>query len=136
MQSLEFEQLCHDASDRLGLPDADALGHGVAVSFGGVSFETAFTDGQNAFLLMADLGIASPQDKASVYERLLAMQLVAWDEPRLRFGVHPIRETAVLCVEARLDQQPDAEKLAGLLRSVTRHIKHWRTTHFGPLPMA
>jgi hypothetical protein len=129
MHSLEFEQLCRDASDRLGLKDSHALGHGFSVSFDGVSFETAFVDGQNACLLMADLGFIAPSDKASVYERLLAMQLIAWDEPRWRFGVHPIRQTAVLCVLARLDQQANADKLASLLKSVTRQISQWRTTH-------
>lgn len=136
MHSLEFQQLCLAASEQLGLQHSSALGLGFSVGLDDVLFDTVFVDGQSSFLLMADLGFIAPADKASVYERLLAMQLIACDEPRLRFGIHPIRHTAVLCVQARLDQGANAEKLAALMKSLTLQIAHWRTTHLAGRPAA
>jgi hypothetical protein len=134
MHSLEFQQLCLATSEKLGLTHPSALGLGFSVGLDDVLFDTVFVDGQSSFLLMADLGFIAPEDKASVYERLLAMQMIACDEPRLRFGIHPIRQTAVLCVQAKLDQEANAEKLAALMKSLTLQIAQWRTTHLATHP--
>jgi hypothetical protein len=128
MNLIEFTRLCNDASEQLGLEDTSALGFGVGVLFEGVAFETSFVEGQNSFLLFADLGAIAPDDRVSVYESLLTLQLTAWDEPRLRFGFHPMHDAAVLCVTATLGEKTDGGWLATLLKSVASQVAYWRRT--------
>src|SRR4051794_251099 len=99
---LEFEQLCRDASLELGVEDTGALGQGYCMCFADVVFETAFREGRDSFLLMSELGAITADNKVSVYENLLMIQLMTWDRPGVRFGFNPKRQSVVLCVEAKL----------------------------------
>lgn len=128
MNLIEFTHLCDGASEILGLEDTTALGFGAGVSFEGVAFETSFVEGHDSFLLFADLGAITQDEKVSVYETLLTLQLAALNEPRLRFGFHPMHQAAVLCVTASLGEKTDASWLAGLLRSVASQVTQWRQT--------
>src|SRR4051794_18315402 len=128
MQAARFERLCREASEQLGLKETTALALGVGVSFDDVLFEAAFVDGQNSFLLLADLGAFGRGDQPRVYESLFALQLAAWDEPRLRFGFHPIREVAVLTVGVPLGEKTDAQRLVMLVKSIASRVTQWRQT--------
>ncbi|WP_048439641.1 hypothetical protein [Caenimonas sp. SL110] len=125
---LEFEQLCRNASLDLGVQDCDALGQGFSVDFADVLFETAFQDGRDSFLLIAELGAIDMRNRVSVYESLLTVQLMTWNQPALRFGFNPSRQTVVLCVEARFGAHTSASWLATVVRSVAAQALVWRET--------
>jgi hypothetical protein len=127
MDMLDFDKLCREASELLELDDTTALGLGYDVWVGDVMFEAMHMDGQNAFVLLADIGSISPQDKVEVYECLLAMQLAAWAEPLVRFGFHPLNDAPVLCVGASFAPHTDAAWLASLLKSMAMQITQWRS---------
>jgi hypothetical protein len=126
----QFGKLCREASERLDLHDTAALGSGDSVSVRDVMFEATYTDGQDSFLLLADLGDVAPDDKVCAYEQLLTMQQAACDDSRVRFGFHPVDEAAVLCVGAGLDDSTDSTWLAGLLDCVASQVTRWRQTYF------
>jgi hypothetical protein len=128
MNLLEFEQMCRDTSVVLGVEDTSALGLGFSVPFAGVLFETSFQGDSDSFLLMAELGAITAQDRLSVYEHLLTCQLITWNRPGLRFGFHPQRRTVVLCVEVKSCPQPDGAWLATLMRSIAAQAFEWRKT--------
>jgi hypothetical protein len=127
MNLIEFEKLCREASEQLALEDTRALGLGFGVCVQDVVFETTYVDGQDSFLLLADIGAVEPEDRVSVYESLLAIQLAAWDEPRVRFGFHPMHDAAVLCMGVSIGEKTDGPWLAGLLRAVAAQVAQWRT---------
>ncbi|HVZ45042.1 MAG TPA: hypothetical protein VHA82_14625 [Ramlibacter sp.] len=131
MDRCEFEQLCRDASEKLGLQDTTALGLGLGVPLGDVVFEAAHVAGQDSLRLLADLGSIEPDDRVDLYECMLSVQVAAWNEPRLRFGFHPVHETAVLCVGAALGEDTDSDWLAALLQSVVLQAGKWRRSTMG-----
>src|SRR4051812_31035098 len=112
MNQSEFETLCRAASEKLGIEDKTALGLGEPVEIDEVIFETTFVDGDDAFLVLADLGEVAQEDRVSVHETLLAMQLEAWNEPRVRFGFHPVHDAAMLCGGVDLNDEIDGAWLA------------------------
>jgi hypothetical protein len=126
MNTTYFEQMCRDASEKLGLEDTHALGRGMSVSFGDVVFEATQVDAEDSFLLLADLGAIAPSDRVSVYKSLVADQAAAREQPRVRFRFHPMHEAAVLCVGAALGEKTDGAWLAMLLKSMTAQVANWR----------
>lgn len=130
MNTVDFAKMCRDASEKLGLGETAALGLGASVSVRDVDFEAAHTDGQDSFLLLADLGAIAPDDRVSVYETMLAMQLADCHDARVRFGFHPMHEAAVLCVGAALTSTTNGAWLASLLDAVALQVTHWRRDKF------
>jgi hypothetical protein len=128
MNHLEFVHLCRDASSKLGLQDTAALGLGCGVSLDDVLFEAAYLDGHDSFVLLADLGAIGPGEREDVYENLLSMQLTARGGPPLRFGLHPMREAAVLCMDAAPGGTTDAARLAALMKAMATQVAHCRQT--------
>lgn len=126
MKTTSFNQLCWGASVELGLIDTVALSSAEDVFVDGVRFRAYHTQGQGAFLLVAFLGDVAPEDRASVSETLLAMQLAAWDDPLVRFGLHPLGEAFVLCVHVPLDASCNRVQLASRIRSIAAQVLEWR----------
>src|SRR5688572_15910014 len=126
MTTTHFEQMCRDASEKLGLKDTNALGLGMSVSLGDVVFEASQIDAPDSFLLLADLGAISPHERVNVYKSLVANQAAACEQPRVRFRFHPMHDAAVLCVGAALGEKTDGAWLATLLKSMTLHVANWR----------
>jgi len=97
MNPVDFYLICSEACEGLGLEHPGALGTGDAIELHGVYIEALFIDGQDSCLLQADIGAIDAGERVGVYETLLAMQLQAWDDSRVRFGFHPLHESVVLC---------------------------------------
>jgi hypothetical protein len=127
MQKSQFEELCRDASLELGLQDTASLGNGFMVEHGHVHFEAAFRDGEDRFVLLAELGSVADEHKQHVYEQLLTLQLLTWTQPHVRFGFHPRRRTVMLGVGASLEAASGAW-LAGMIRSTAAQAARWRET--------
>ncbi|RYX95440.1 MAG: hypothetical protein EOO28_11815 [Comamonadaceae bacterium] len=137
MRQLEFEQLCRDASLALGIDDTGALGQGFTIVFEGVPFETSFADGSGTFLLIAEIGGVAPARRRAVHEKLLAVQLLAWQLPGMRFGFNPQRQTELLCMECSLGPASTGAWLAALMRSAALSVTGWARTLIAgdePLP--
>jgi hypothetical protein len=128
MNVLEFEQLCRDASLLLGVDDIGALGQGFSMHYAGVPFEASFMEGRECFLLTAELGVVAAPFRVNVYENLLTIQLMTWNQSGIRFGFNPDRQTVVLCAKAAIGPQLDAAWLAMVVRSITAQAIEWRTT--------
>ena len=128
MKLLEFEQLCRDASEELGVADTGAFGQGFPMRFDGVLFETTFREERASFLVTAELGTVSAPDKSGVYENLLTIQTLAWDRPRVRFGFDPWRQAVLLCVEASDGPHLCGAWLAMLVRQLALQVAEWRET--------
>lgn len=128
MNTIEFEQLCRDASLELGLEDTGALGQGFTVRYADVLFETAFREGRSGFVLMAELGAVEPENRLTVYENLLTIQLLTANQPGMRFGFNAARQTVMVCVKAALGARSSGAWLAALVRSLARQAVEWRTT--------
>ena len=128
MNTFEFEQLCRDASHELGVEDTGALGQGFTMPYADVLFETAFRDGRQGFVLMAELGAVEAQNKLGVYENLLTVQLLTANQPGMRFGFNPTRQTVMVCVRAALGAQSSGSWLAALVRALATQVVEWRGT--------
>lgn len=128
MEQLEFERLCRDTSLTLAVRDTSALGQGFTVPFDGVLFEALFKDGSDHFVLLAELGPVAAENRLSVYENLLTMQILAWSQPNMRFGFNVKRQALMVCVEAGLGVGATGEWLARLLRMTAKEATQWRET--------
>ncbi|MBC7599808.1 MAG: hypothetical protein H7238_12435 [Polaromonas sp.] len=128
MKSMEFEELCRDASFVLGIDDTQALGQGFTVPCDDVLFEASFRDGSDRFTLLAELGPVAPDKKLEVYESLLTLQLLGWAQPGMRFGFNTPRQTTMLCLETGLGQGVSGAWLAGIIRSTAKEVATWRKT--------
>lgn len=128
MNVLEFEQLCRDASLLLGVEDIEALGQGFSMQYANVPFEAAFREGRECFLLTAELGVVTAPSRVNVYENLLTIQLMTWNQSGIRFGFNPDRQSVVLCAKANMGPQLNAEWLAMVVRSLAAQAVEWRTT--------
>lgn len=128
MRQLDFEQLCRDASLALGIDDTGALGQGFTVQFEDTLFETAFREGRDSCLLMAELCVVEPEKKLAVYKNLLTMQLLAWHMPAMCFGFNPTRQTVVLCIDCALGPQSSGAWLAMVIRGAAMTAAGWRKT--------
>ena len=128
MNQMSFEELCRDASLLLGIDDTSALGQGFTVQAKEVLFEAHFMETRSSCLILAELGTIAPENRADVYEQLLALQLLSWDQQALRFGFNQARETAVFCVATGLTEQHDGAWLASLLEKIADQVVDWRTT--------
>lgn len=136
MNQKSFELLCTQACEVLAIEDSAALGCGMDVWYDGVLLEMMFADGQTSALVMVDLGEIAADDRQSVCESLLAMQLGAWDDPHVRFGYHPLRDAMVLCVNVALDEAMGSPKLAALLTGAALQVKALRESQLGGMVIA
>jgi hypothetical protein len=142
MNAEQIHTLCHRTSLELGLPDPYALGQGHTVTLDGVHLEVQHRDGRSHFLLLAEIALFAPDQRARVHERLLSLQLSTADHPNLRFGFHPQRKTTLLCIHCTPPQaEPgDAQTvfwLARLIGSTVNQVREWRDSllkdpSFGP----
>ncbi|RYX95439.1 MAG: hypothetical protein EOO28_11810 [Comamonadaceae bacterium] len=129
MNLIEFNKLCRDAAAVSGIADIASLGLGDRVTVDEVVFESCFMEGQDAFILLADLGHIADEDRADVYEKLLTFQVARWrGMARLRFGLQPMRDMPVLAVTVTLGSQTDGAALAALMRSMAAQVVQWRQT--------
>ena len=129
MNRMSFEQLCRDTSLALCLEDTNALGQGgrpVAVQ--GVLFEFAYMDDEPNILILADLGPIAEDKRIEVYESLLSLQLMTWNQPTVRFGLHPLRRSVLLSIASGLDANSNGAWLASVISSMAAQIAEWRTT--------
>lgn len=126
MNSVDFDQLCRDASLELGLVDTGSLGRGFTVLLEGLPFEAAFREGSDGFTLMMEAGTVPESRKAAVFGNLLTVQTLTWHLPGLRFGFHPQRQTVVQCVDIKFRPEVDAAWLAGLMRTLAAQAPQLR----------
>lgn len=131
MNADQVNTLCHRASLELGLPDPYALGKGHTVTLDGVHLEVQHRDGRPHFLLLAEIALFAPEQRARVHERLLALQLSTSDHPNLRFGFHPQRKTTLLCITCTPPRAEPGEAeavfwLARLIGSTVNQVREWR----------
>lgn len=133
MNLIEFNKLCRDAAAVSGIADIALLGLGDRVAIDGVTFESCFMDGQDAFILLADLGDIADEDRAGVYEKLLTFQVAQWrGMARARFGFQPVRDMPVLAVTVTPGGQTDGAALAALVGSMAAQVVQWRQTLLAP----
>lgn len=128
MNRISFEQLCRDASLALGLEDTNALGQGRPVAVQDVLFEFVCMDDVPNVLMLADLGLIAEDKRVEVYESLLSLQLMTWNQPTVRFGLHPVRRSVLLCIGSGLHEKSDGAWLASMISSMVGQIAEWRTT--------
>jgi len=123
-----FETMCHRACLALGIDDPYALGKGHTVTLDEVHLEARHRAPRATFLLLAEMARFPEAARASVHEHLLALQLNTPDQPNLRFGFHPIRQTTLLCLSARPPRNDPAPEawLARLMRDTSRQVRDWR----------
>lgn len=130
MNAVDFYIICREACEGLGLEQAGSLGTGDPIELNGVYIEALFIDGQDSCLLQADIGVIDTRERVIVYETLLAMQLQAWDDSRVRFGFHPLHESIVLCSWVALNSEDHGAQLAAQLQALAAQVNAWRE---GPL---
>ena len=130
MNTFDFYTIYREAGERLGLEHTGALGTGDPIEVNGVHIEALYIDGQDSCLLQADIGAINEADRAEAYEILLGLQLLAWDDPRVRFGFHPLHESIVLCAWVALNAKDQGEQLATQLVAMAAQVNAWRE---GPL---
>lgn len=123
-----FETMCHRACLALGIDDPYSLGKGHTVTLDEVHLEARHRAPRATFLLLAEMARFPEAARASVHEHLLALQLNTPDQPNLRFGFHPIRQTTLLCLSARPPRNDPAPEawLARLMRDTSRQVRDWR----------
>lgn len=131
MNTDQLGTLCHRASLELGLPDPYALGKGHTVTLDGVHIEIQHRDPRPHFLLLAEIALFRPDQRALVHERLLALQLSTADHPNLRFGFHPQRQTTLVCITCTPPRAKGGETdavfwLARLIGSAVNQVREWR----------
>ncbi len=80
------------------------------------------------FLLLAEIDLYGPEQRARVHERLLSLQLSTADQPNLRFGFHPLRQTTLLCLTSTPpdDKAEGPNWLAGLITATAAQVREWR----------
>lgn len=133
MNTDQLGTLCHRASLELGLPDPYALGKGHTVTIDGVHIEVQHREPRPHFLLLAEIALFAPDQRARVHERLLALQLSTADHPNLRFGFHPLRKTTLVCITCTPPRAEDGDTgavfwLARLIGSTVNQVREWRAS--------
>jgi hypothetical protein len=128
MTADELSTLCHRASLELSLPDPYALGKGHTVTRDGVHIEIQHRAPRPHFLLLAEIGLFTGEQRAQVHERLLSLQLSAADHPNLRFGFHPLRKTTLMCLTSTPPREEAAgpDWLADLITATVKQVQEWR----------
>lgn len=131
MNADQVTTLCHRTSLELGLPDPYALGKGHTITLDDVHLEVQRRDGQPHFLLLAEIALFVPEQRARVHERLLSLQLSTADHPNLRFGFHPLRKTTLVCITCTPPRAAPGDTeavfwLARLIGSTVNQVREWR----------
>lgn len=128
MNRRDFEHLCRSACLELDMDDPAALEQGFSALYEGVLFEAVYREGHESFVLLVEMGEVPVEHKRQVYESLLTMQLLTWEQPGVRFGFNPVRQTAVLCIETSLGPRASGAWLAKVMRSSATQVTQWRQT--------
>lgn len=128
MNTDQLSTLCHRAGLELGLPDPYALGQGHTVTLDEVHIEIQHKDPRPHFLLLAEIDLYGSEQRARVHERLLSLQLSTADQPNLRFGFHPLRQTTLLCLTSTppADEAEGPVWLADLITATVAQVREWR----------
>ena len=128
MNTQAFETMCHRACLALGIDDPYALGKGHTVTLDEVHLEARHRAPRATFLLLAEMARFPEAARGGVHEHLLALQLNTPDQPNLRFGYHPARQTTLLCLSARPPRNDPAPEawLERLMRDTSRQVRDWR----------
>ena len=128
MNSADFEDLCRQASLALELPDTSAMALGVPVLIDEVWIELVFDQRRPGLAIFAELGEVEEEQRIAVYESLLSLQLMTWDQPAVRFGLNLARRTPVFCASASLKPDSDGLWLAAILKQISTQVREWRNT--------
>ncbi len=123
-----FEDLCRQASLALRLDDSEAMGREEPVALGDVSIEVLHQEPNDSLLVLAELGQATANEPAKVYEQLLSLQYLLWDQPGIRFGYRDETGAVVLMLGVPLREDMNGEWLAKALQGMAGQVGHWRGT--------
>jgi hypothetical protein len=124
----DFEELCRHASLALDLPDTSAMAQGVPALIDDVWIELVFDQRREGLAIFAELGEIPEENRIVVYESLLSLQLMTWDQPSIRFGLNMATRTPLLCASAPLKPESSGEWLAANLKRMAAQVKEWRGT--------
>ena len=128
MNSADFEDLCRQASLALELPDTSAMALGVPVLIDEVWIELVFDQRRPGLAIFAELGEVEEEQRIAVYESLLSLQLMTWDQPSIRFGLHLATKTPLLCASAPLKPDSNGQWLGANLKRMAAQVREWRGT--------
>src|SRR5262249_6437967 len=106
----------------------EALSQGRPVMISDVLFEFVYMDDMPNVLILADLGPIAEDKRIDVYESLFALQLMTWNQPTVRFAIHPVRRSMLLSIASGLNEKSDGAWLASVISSMSAQIAEWRTT--------
>lgn len=122
------EDLCREASLELRLDDSEAMGREEPVVLGDVSIEVLHQQLNDSLLVLAELGRATADEPARVYEQLLSLQYLLWHQPGIRFGYRDDSGSVMLMLGVPLREDMNGEWLARALRGMAEQVKQWRAT--------
>ena len=128
MTTTFFEDLCRQASRELRLDDSEAMGREEPVELGEVSIEVLHQELDGSLLVLAELGQATADEPARVYEQLLSLQYLLWHQPGIRFGYRDEDASVVLMLGVPLREDMNGEWLARALKGMAEQVAHWRGT--------
>jgi hypothetical protein len=121
-----FEDLCREASLELRLDDSEAMGREEPVVLGDVTIEVLHQELNDSLLVLAELGRATAEEPARVYEQLLSLQYLLWQQPGIRFGYRDDSGSVMLMLGVPLREDMNGEWLARALRGMAEQVSHWR----------
>lgn len=123
-----FEDLCRHASRELRLDDTETMGQEEGFELDGVTMEVLHEELHQSLLVMAELGGVTAEDAATVYQKLLALQLLTWHQPGIRFGYQEERASVVLMLGVPMREDMNGPWLARALRAMAAQVAQWRAT--------
>lgn len=128
MTAVFFDDLCRHASRELRLDNIESMGQEEAFEIDGVCVEVTHHESSASMLVLAELGRITAEDPAQVYRQLLALQLLTWHQPGIRFGYDEGRDAVVLMLGVPLREDMTGPWLAQALRGMAAQVKQWRAT--------
>jgi len=123
-----FEDLCRQASLELRLDDSEAMGRQAPIALGEVTIEVLHPEPKDSLLVLAELGRATAEEPARVYEQLLSLQYLLWHQPGIRFGYLEDSGSVVLMLGVPLREDMTGPWLARALSGMAAQVQHWRAT--------
>lgn len=123
-----FDDLCRHASRELRLENTDGMGQEETFEIDGVSLELTHHASNDSLLVLAELGHITADEPAQVYRQLLALQLLTWHQPGIRFGYDEAGDAVVLMLGVPLREDMTGPWLAQALRGMAAQVKQWRAT--------